>query len=358
MGQTSDTLPFATCHPVVPAVYVAVTLVLTMACMQPVLIGLSLLGALSFSCTVRGVAPTMGMLRWQIPVIILISLVNPLFSASGSTELLRIGTHAVYAESLAYGASMGALFVASVTWFMGAAELLPFDRVMTLLGNAAPTVALMISMAMRLIPRFVRQGKTIDSVQRVARSCAPASFAGRAPAPAPGLESQTGDACPAETERPADSSRQDEPASPFAVTRRVARTRLEESSCADRHLDLRLRLRLSSVLMGWTMEDSLETADAMRARGWGAAARRTTYTRFRFGARDAWVLVFIAAFALVAMLLGYVATTQFAFYPTMPALVPWWGYVPYATWMLLPSILFAIERLLLETGKGKGADGR
>ena len=309
MGRTSDTLPFATCHPVVPAVYVAVTLVLTMACMQPVLIGLSLLGALSFSCTVRGVAPTMGMLRWQIPVIILISLVNPLFSASGSTELLRIGAHAVYAESLAYGASMGALFVASVTWFMGAAELLPFDRVMALLGNAAPTVTLMISMAMRLIPRFVRQGKTIDSVQRVARSCAFASFAGQSPR-------------------------------------------------ADRHLDLRLRLRLSSVLMGWTMEDSLETADAMRARGWGAAARRTTYTRFRFGARDAWALVLIAAFALVAMLLGYVATTQFAFYPTMPALVPWWGYVPYAAWMLLPSILFAIERLLLETGKGKGADGR
>lgn len=309
MVLTSDTLPFATCHPVVPAVYVAVTLALTMACMQPVLIGLSLLGALSFSCAVRGVAPTMGMLRWQIPVIILISLINPLFSASGSTELLRIGTHAVYAESLAYGASMGALFVASVTWFMGAAELLPFDRVMALLGNAAPTVTLMISMAMRLIPRFVRQGKTIDSVQRVARSCALASFAGQAPR-------------------------------------------------ADRHFDLRLRLRLSSVLMGWTMEDSLETADAMRARGWGAAARRTTYTRFRFGARDAWVLVFIAAFALVAMLLGYVATTQFAFYPTMPALVPWWGYVPYATWMLLPSILFAIERLLLETGKGKGADGR
>ena len=309
MGRTSDTLPFATCHPVVPAVYVAVTLALTMACMQPVLIGLSLLGALSFSCTVRGVAPTMGMLRWQIPVIILISLVNPLFSASGSTELLRIGTHAVYAESLAYGASMGALFVASVTWFMGAAELLPFDRVMALLGNAAPTVTLMISMAMRLIPRFVRQGKTIDSVQRVARSCAFASFAGQSPR-------------------------------------------------ADRHLDLRLRLRLSSVLMGWTMEDSLETADAMRARGWGAAARRTTYTRFRFGARDAWALVLIAAFALVAMLLGYVATTQFAFYPTMPALVPWWGYVPYAAWMLLPSILFAIERLLLETGKGKGADGR
>lgn len=309
MGRTSDTLPFATCHPVVPAVYVAVTLALTMACMQPVLIGLSLLGALSFSCTVRGVAPTMGMLRWQIPVIILISLVNPLFSASGSTELLRIGAHAVYAESLAYGASMGALFVASVTWFMGAAELLPFDRVMALLGNAAPTVTLMISMAMRLIPRFVRQGKTIDSVQRVARSCAFASFAGQSPR-------------------------------------------------ADRHLDLRLRLRLSSVLMGWTMEDSLETADAMRARGWGAAARRTTYTRFRFGARDAWALVLIAAFALVAMLLGYVATTQFAFYPTMPALVPWWGYVPYAAWMLLPSILFAIERLLLETGKGKGADGR
>lgn len=277
---------FSSLHPVVPALYLVVTLALTMGSMQPVLIAVSLAAAFCYGCCARGVRQSLASLRWQLPFVIVVSLVNPLFSASGSTELFRVGLRAVYLESLVYGCAMGCLFIACALWFQAACRMLPFDKVMALAGNAAPTVALMVSMTMRLIPKFVRRGRQIAAVQTV-----------------------DGQA----SGRPAD--------------------------------EVRDRLRLTSVLMGWGMEDSLETADAMRARGWGSS-RRTTYTRYRFGVRDAAVLAALGAGGAVCILLSAIACGQFSFYPTLSRLVAWWGYVPYAVWMFLPVLLHVRERRL------------
>lgn len=76
---------FSMSHPAVPALYIVLTLGLTMFSMQPVLIALSLAGGLAYGFATRGAARTLSALRWQLPVILIISLVNPLFSASGST---------------------------------------------------------------------------------------------------------------------------------------------------------------------------------------------------------------------------------------------------------------------------------
>ena len=268
-------------HPAVPALYLGITLALSMAAIQPVLVGISLAGALAYGCCSRGPRACLAGLRWQLPMIALIALLNPLFSASGSTELFRLGGRAVYLESLCYGAVMGGLFLTSMLWLRAAASMLSFDKVMALFGNAAPTIALMISMTMRLVPRFLRQGRQIAAVQGVVD----ADGCGRA-------------------------------ASPFARG-----------------------LRQSSVLMGWGMEDSLETADAMRARGWGACRRRTTYTRLRFTGGDAVACAATLAGGALCALLAWAATSQYAFYPTMSRLVVWWGYLPYAAWMLLPALL-------------------
>ena len=217
---------FSMSHPAVPALYMVLTLGLTMFSMQPVLIALSLAGGLAYGLATRGVARTLGALRWQLPVILIIAVLNPLFSASGSTELFRIGMRAVYLESMVYGLCMGGLFVASVLWFEAAASMLEYDKVLALLGNAAPVLALMISMCMRLIPQFLRRGRTVLAVQDAI------DVPGRAPTD-----------------------------------------------------PVRSRLRASSVLMGWGMEDSLERADAMRSRGWGAAIAPYNVCAVSAGAR-------------------------------------------------------------------------
>lgn len=265
-------------HPAVAFGYFAGALVLCMAAFQPVFIALSLAGALAWGCALDGPRRTALSLRWQLPLVAIVALLNPLFSASGSTELIRIGASAVYLESLVYGACMGMMLVAAMRWFANAGAVLTSDKVMTLFGNVAPVVALVLSMAMRLVPRFVRRGGEIDAVRAAAERTAP----------------------------------------------RGARERLGA------------RARLMSVLMGWSMEDSLETADAMRARGWGIAARRTTYARARFRARDALALAIACALALLSGALAAIACAQFTFYPRLSALVAWWGYVPYAVFLLAP----------------------
>ena len=275
---------FSMSHPAVPALYIALTLGLTMFSMQPVLIALSLAGGLAYGFATRGTVRTLGALRWQLPVILIIALVNPLFSASGSTELLRIGMRAVYLESMVYGLCMGGLFVASVLWFEAAASMLEYDKVLALLGNAAPVIALMISMCMRLIPQFLRRGRTVLAVQ---------------------------DAIDVPGRAPTDS--------------------------------VRSRLRASSVLMGWGMEDSLERADAMRSRGWGAVPRRTTYARYRLGCGDVVALVGLALFGAAAVAVAWIATTQYSFYPQLSVPAPGPGYVVYAAWMALPCVLRAID---------------
>lgn len=275
---------FAMSHPAVPALYMVLSLGLTMFSMQPVLIALSLAGGLAYGFATRGAARTLGALRWQLPVILIIALVNPLFSASGSTELFRIGMRAVYLESMVYGLCMGGLFVASVLWFEAAASMLEYDKVLALLGNAAPVIALMISMCMRLIPQFLRRGRTVLAVQDAI------DVPGRAPAD-----------------------------------------------------PVRSRLRASSVLMGWGMEDSLERADAMRSRGWGAATRRTTYARYRLGRSDVAALAGLALFGAAAVAVAWTATTQYSFYPQLSVPAPWPGYVVYAAWMVLPCAFHAID---------------
>lgn len=270
---------FSMSHPAVPALYMVLTLGLTMFSMQPVLIALSLAGGLAYGFATRGAARTLGALRWQLPVILIIALVNPLFSASGSTELFHIGMRAVYLESMMYGLCVGGLFVASVLWFEAAASMLGYDKVLALLGNAAPVIALMISMCMRLIPQFLRRGRTVLAVQ---------------------------DAIDVPGRAPADPVR----------------------SC----------LRASSVLMGWGMEDSLERADAMRSRGWGAASRRTTYARYRLRRGDVAALVGLAVFGAAAVAVAWTATTQYSFYPQLSVPAPWLGYVVYAAWMVLHAI--------------------
>lgn len=280
---------FDAMHPAVPALYACITLGLTMAALHPVLVAISCAGAFAYIACVRGLRSAVCALRWQIPVMLVIALVNPLFVRMGSTVVLELFGRQVFLESLLYGLAMAGMFVASVQWFAACSHMLTHDKVLALFGSAAPVVALMISMTMRLVPRFLRQGRTIAAVQDVARSCFVAD--GRAGLPA-----------------------------------RVAD-----------------RLRQSSVLMGWAMEDSLETADAMRARGWGARRRRTTYVPYRFTLCDAAAIVLLVLGGAAVAWVAWRVTAPFAFYPQMSPITLWWGYGAYAAWMLVPALLHIYE---------------
>ena len=280
-------LAFDLVHPVVQLGCFAVILIFTMMAIHPVFLMISYLAALSFSFYAQGWRSTLKGLAWQIPLILICTAINPLFSAVGSTQLFRIGSRAIYAESVIYGACMGLMLASIILWFSNAVRVLTLDKVMTALGNRLPTIGIMLSMTMRMVPQFVTRGRLIGSTMQAVSSAKPQNAA-----------EQTGG-----------------------------------------------RIRLVSVLMGWSMEDSLETADSMRARAWGATHKRTSYQRYRFCTYDAVASAGIAALVVIDAILAIGACLHFQFYPTMTHLTVWWGYLPYALLLTLPLLACLIDDL-------------
>ncbi len=280
--------PFATYHPAVAFVFLACAIVISMAALQPVFVALSFLGALACSVVCRGARATAGSFVWIVPLWLVVAIANPLFSASGSTEILRIGVRAVYVESLVYGACSGGMLASVFLWFSSYAACMNSANTMALFGNVLPIVSLMVSQVMRLVPQFVARGRGIAAAQDAVSAAAP-------------------------------------------------QTKRQQTAG---------RLRIVSVLMGWGMEDGIERSDAMRARGYDCGARRTTYKRYRFGRADASVLAAIVVLAAIAGACAAAVCLRFSFYPTLSGWGAWWAYLPYALLMAVPPALRFKEWLL------------
>jgi len=286
-GHKREQHVFDLIHPAVQLGCFAAILAFTMLAIQPILLGITFTAAFAFSVYARGWRASLRTLSWQLPLIILCAAINPVFSTVGSTEVFVIGSKAVYLESIVFGACMGLMLAAVITWFFNAAQVLSSDKVLSVLGNTAPTIGLMVSMIMRLVPQFVERGRLIDSTAQAVSSAAP-------------------------------------------------RNKAEQT---------RARIRLVSVLMGWSMEDSLETADAMRARAWSSTRKRTSYQRYRFGTYDTVVSLSLSVLVVVNALIAWAACTQFQFFPTLGSLALWWGYIPYALFMSMPLLLCLTDDL-------------
>lgn len=275
-------------HPRVLVIYFTCVLVLVMAAFEPVCCALALICGLLVGFRLRGVRATLQPLAWQLPLMIIICLINPFFSAQGMTAIAAIGVRTIYLESLAYGLNMGGMLVAMLVWFADAAAVVSTDTVRTAFGGFLPVVSLMISMATRLVPDFVRRGREISDVQSANTS--------------------------------------------------AVKTGTPTSNLATRS-------RLVTVLVGWGLEDSFTTADSMRARGWSSSHHRTFYQRRRFRTRDGVALGLLAALVAVDASAFTRICSAWHYYPTMGLLAPWPCYLPHAVLLILPLAVLAIEDL-------------
>lgn len=163
--QTNDTI-FDRYHPAVALIYCGVLLAFSMAAMHPVYLLATFAGLVAYNAVLRGAKAALSGMLWQAPLVLILAIANPLFVSAGSTELFRIGLHAVYLEALCYGLCQGLMLVNVLLAFSIAARVVSSDKVLCVLGNATPTLALMISMAMRLVPQFVRRGEAIADTQK------------------------------------------------------------------------------------------------------------------------------------------------------------------------------------------------
>lgn len=270
-------------HPSVVFLYFCLTGAVVLFCVDPVVIALALGGALVSGFAFSAV-PDRRFVRFLLVTVLFCTLGNPLFVRNGASVLFLINDRPVTLESIVYGAVSGTMIAALLTLSRLFTRYMTADRIHALFGAFSPRIALFFSMTLRFIPRLQEKARTIHLAQK--------------------------------------------------SIGKVREGGMVES--------IRSAARVFSVLVDWSLENGIVTADSMAARGYGVR-RRTSYTLYRFRACDMCLLVCIAALSAVpiyGMLRGWIG---FRWYPTIVA--PAWSagrvlsYLAYALLCFLPGIL-------------------
>ncbi len=260
---------FGQLHPALRALLALTPLLITLGCFSVVMLAMSLLLALGFIGFVRGPAACLRTLRQAAPLLIVIMVLNPLISPSGTHALLTLGPFAIYGESLMWGILMGLMFAASLAWLEGFGLILPADGLCDLLGSTTPTLALMVSMAMRLVPDLFVQAQGAKAVREACTASRP-----------PNAQNAPG------------STLVEKPVPPKVVRPRLISAKLSWAAC------------ISTALLGWTLAESLSRASSMEARGWGVGPR-SHYRQWR------WTLSQKVQFAMLLMADGFMLSSFF-----------------------------------------------
>ncbi len=283
-----DTL--RSCHPAVSLAYFTAVITCSMFFMHPVCLALSLLGALLYVARLKGRRGLRRQLVWLVPTALLAAAVNPAFVHQGITILAYLPSgNPLTLESILYGLAAGCMLAAVVLWFVCVTEVVTSDKVVYLFGRIIPALSLLLSMTLRFVPRFTRRLRTVAQAQRHM-----------------GRDTQTG-----------------------SVRQRV-----------------REALRVFSIVVTWSLESGIITADSMRCRGYGLPGR-TSFSLYRFDGRDGAVLGWLGFCAVYLLGGGLAGGLKFQYYPmlltgvTSPLTVSF--FAVYALLCLTPVLLNAAQ---------------
>jgi len=280
---------FSDYNPAVTASYFLLTVGISMFSMNPVILLLSLAGALSFDIF-YGVGKR---LRSHLSFILLffgISFVNLLFSHIGVTVLFVLNDNPVTLESLIYGIASAAAVISSLYWFRSFSLIITSDKLLYLFGGLSPKFSLVLSMALRYIPLFQSKAKKVKLAQK-----------------AQGL--------------------------------------YNDGNIAD---SAKGNIRIFSAMITWALEKGIITSDSMAARGYGTE-KRTHFSLYRFTSADFILLsVQLSLFVGVCVFLA-LGRLSFTYYPVFspPPLTPGAAvcYFLYCILVFIPSIVNAEESI-------------
>lgn len=277
---------FSACHPVVCLVYFALVLTFSAFLLHPLLLAVSLGSAICCAAALCGGEAVRRGARYLVPTALFAALVNVAFSHEGATILLYLPSgNPLTLESAAYGAAAAAMLAAVMTWFLCWSEVMSAEKIMYLLGRAAPALALVLSMTLRFVPRF--RSKLSEVVE----------------------------------------------------TRRALGLYRDDGAWYER---LRDAAACFAVVASWSLENAPETADSMKSRGYGLAGR-TAFSLYHLDRRDKHLLAFFALCGTYIAALRAAGFVDWRYYPTLRAAL-----TPYALSTALVYLLLCLTPIILQ----------
>ena len=253
---------FSSCHPIINFLFFTLVLLFSMCLMHPAYLAISLTGALTYDIYLKGRKAVRFAVMGLFPMAAVAALANPAFNHEGQTILTYLPSgNPLTLESMLYGAAAAVMLASVVLWFSGYNEVMTSDKFVYLFGRVIPALSLVLSMSLRFIPKFRAQMQVVSEAQ----ACI-------------GRDTKNG-----------------------SVLRRVGNA-----------------VKIFSIVVTWSLENAIETADSMRSRGYGLPGR-TAFSIYRFDDRDkavlAW-LIFCGAYLISGWMAG---GTCFRYYPTVRA---------------------------------------
>lgn len=281
---------FSKLHPTVNFIFFAFVLVLSMFVMNPVCLALSLVCAFVNAVYLNGIKTVKLCLKFIMPMILLIILINPVFNHQGVTILTYFPwDNPLTLESIIYGIASAALLSSVVLWFSVFNSVITSDKLVYLFGRIIPSLSLVLSMSLRFVPKFSAQFKNVRNAQRcIGRDISDGSVINR----------------------------------------------------------INNGIRIISIMLSWSMENAIETADSMKSRGFGLKGR-TAYSIYRFDRRDLIVLIIVALLGVTVSVSAITGVIDFNYYPSIKGnltdALSLATFFLYGILMLIPTILNAGE---------------
>lgn len=249
---------FGALHPLTALVYWLSVLLISMLTLNPVIVTVCWASSVLFGIGVLGFLPMLKSLAYSVPMAIMIALLNPMFVHRGETVLFFLNDNPVTGEAILYGVFASLMLMSVFYWCKAYSEIMTSDKVIYLFGGVLPKTGLAMSMSMMLVPKLKRKYREIDQAQR-----ALGIYSGK--------------------------------------------------SYVDK---IRSKLRVFSVLITVSLEDSIETADSMRARGYGLK-KRTHCSLFRFTCSDLFLMAWTLMLTVGILILTGNGAAAFSYYPTL-----------------------------------------
>ena len=283
---------FAYYHPVINFTFFIVAIVCGMVLLHPAFLCCSILLSVIYYLTVRG-RQGWKFVCGMIPLLLALSFMNPLFNTYGEHVLFYYLQGRPYTlEALCYGAALGAMMVSVLMWFACYNAVMTSDKFLYLFGKMAPSVTLILTMVLRLVPSYKNKVIQLNG----ARRCI-------------GKGTDTGD----------------------------RKERIEHS------------MILLSTLTSWALEGSVVTADSMRSRGYGCG-KCTTFSIYRFENRDKALLSVMILLTACILFCGIHGAASVTYTPEL-SICGWQnsytktGLLSYALFLAIPSAVNIWEEL-------------
>ena len=252
---------FKTYHPLVNFLYFGLVISFTMFIIHPIALMISLGSSLILALHLKGLEKLKKQFIFMIPLILFTSLLNPLFNHQGVTILTYFKSgNPLTLESIVYGFASAMMLMSMMLWFVSFNEIISSDKFVYLFGKIMPSLALMLSMALRFVPEFTRKIKEVANTQKTL-----------------GKSVNSG-----------------------SIFKRIQNA-----------------LLILSIVVSWALEDGIDTADSMKSRGYGLE-NRTSFSIYTLNKKDKKVLLSMSLISIVIILFN--RELSFTYFPMLSPL--------------------------------------